>query len=60
MAHWALAEHFLLKGRLLLLLEGRLRVKETALDVLSVRLVASAASDHRCLLLGACAGRGRL
>ena len=41
MTHWPLTEHFLLKGGLFLLLESRLRVEETALNVLSVWLVAA-------------------
>ena len=41
MTHWPLTEHFLLKSGLLLLLERRLRVEKTTLNVLGVRLVAA-------------------
>ena len=55
MAHRTLTQHFLLKSGLLLLLERRLRVKYTTLDVLRVRLVP--APDLSLLLLSACTGR---
>ena len=60
MTHGPLTEHFLLKSGLFLLLECRLWVEETALDVLGVGRVATSADRCRLLLDGGSARGGRL